>query len=47
MLQTHPLEEKLPLSTAVLSNVALALLMWNMALRLALLLGRWAAGAAR
>jgi len=47
MSPRHPVEEKLPLSTAVLSNVALALLIWNMALRLALLLGRWAAGAAR
>ncbi len=45
LLQTHPLEGKLPLSTAILSNVALVLMMWNFALRLALLLGRWAAGA--
>jgi hypothetical protein len=45
MLPRHPLKEKLPLSTAVLSNVALVLLMWNMALRLALLFGRWATGA--
>ena len=35
-------EQKLPLSTAILSNIALVLLMWNLALRLALLLGRWA-----
>ena len=32
---------KLPLSTAILSNIALVLLMWNLALRLGLLLGRW------
>ncbi len=35
-------DQKLPLSTAILSNIALLLLMWNLALRLALLLGRWA-----
>jgi hypothetical protein len=35
-------DQKLPLSTAILSNVALVLLMWNLALRLALLLGGWA-----
>jgi hypothetical protein len=34
--------QRLPLSTAILSNVALALLMWNLALRLALLVGGWA-----
>jgi hypothetical protein len=45
MLQAHPFGEKLPLSTAMLSNVALVLLMWNLALRLALLFGRWATGA--
>src|ERR1700730_15730774 len=28
-------EERLPLSTAILSNIALSLLMWNIALRLA------------
>jgi len=44
MLQTHPLGKKLPLSTAILSNTALVLLMWNFALRLALLLSRWATG---
>jgi hypothetical protein len=38
----HALDRKLPLSTAVLSNVALVLLMWNVTLRLALLLARWA-----
>lgn len=44
MSQAFPwLEQKLPLSTAILSNLALVLLMWNMALRLALLLGGWAA----
>jgi hypothetical protein len=37
------LDRKLPWSTAILSNFALVLLMWNLALRLALLLGRWAA----
>lgn len=31
-------EEPLPLGTAILSNVALSLLMWNIALRLAGLL---------
>lgn len=30
--------ERLPLSTALLSNIALSLLMWNIALRLAGLL---------
>jgi hypothetical protein len=40
------LEQKLPLSTAILSNIALGLLLWNLALRMALVLGRWAAGAA-
>jgi hypothetical protein len=40
------LEQKLPLSTAILSNIALGLLLWNLALRMALALGRWAAGAA-
>jgi hypothetical protein len=44
MPQAIPLDEqKLPLSTAILSNVALVLLMWNLALRLALLVvGSWA-----
>jgi hypothetical protein len=38
-----PAEQKLPLSTAILSNVALVLLMWNLALRLALVVvGSWA-----
>jgi hypothetical protein len=40
------LEQKLPLSTAILSNIALGLLLWNLALRMALVFGRWAAGAA-
>jgi hypothetical protein len=31
-------EEPLPLSTAMLSNIALSLLMWNIALRLASLI---------
>jgi hypothetical protein len=45
MLQaTCPFEQKLPLSTAILSNVALLLLMWNLGLRLALFLGSWATG---
>jgi hypothetical protein len=35
-------EQKLPLSTAILSNIVLVLLMWNLALRLALLVGDWA-----
>ena len=35
-------EQKLPVSTAVLSNVVLVLLMWNLALRLALVVGSWA-----
>jgi hypothetical protein len=46
MPQVHPLERKLPLSTAILSNIALGLLMWNLAIRLALVLGRWAASGA-
>ncbi len=44
MSQAVPaVEQKLPLSTAILSNLALVLLMWNLALRLALLLGGWTA----
>ena len=44
MSQAVPaVEQKLPLSTAILSNLALVLLMWNLALRLALLLGGWKA----
>ncbi len=39
-------EQKLPASTAVLSQIALDLLLWNFALRLALLLGRWVLRAA-
>jgi hypothetical protein len=46
MPRTHQLDGKLPLSTAVLSNLALVLLMWNLGLRVAVVLGRWAAGAA-
>lgn len=43
MAQAIPLAgHKLPLSTAILSNVALTLLMWNVALRLALAVGDWA-----
>jgi hypothetical protein len=43
MPQAIPLaERKLPLSTAILSNVALVLLMWNLALRLVLVVGCWA-----
>ena len=41
-METHPAEQKLPLSTAILSNIALALLMWNLALRLVWALGRCA-----
>lgn len=37
----HSAHRKLPLSTAILSNIALVLLMWNLALRLGLLLSRW------
>jgi hypothetical protein len=44
-MRFHPAGEKLPLSTAILSNIALGLLMWNLALRLAFALGRWAATA--
>lgn len=36
-------DRKLPWSTAILSNLALVLLMWNVTLRLALFLGGWAA----
>ncbi len=43
-MQARLAEQKLPLSTAILSHIALGLLMWNLALRLALLLGSWAAG---
>ena len=46
-MRAHPVEDKLPLSTAVLSNIALVLLMWNLTLRLALLVGYWAASTAR
>ncbi|GEM_PF-1568813 len=40
----HPNEEKLSLSTAILSNIALDLLLWILALRAALLLFRFADG---
>ncbi len=43
-MQAPSLEQKLPLSTAILSHIALTLLMWNLALRIALLLERWALG---
>ena len=46
-MRAHPVEDKLPLSTAVLSNIALVLLMWNLTLQLALLVGHWAVNAAR
>jgi hypothetical protein len=45
-MRADRVEPKLPLSTAVLSNVALGLLLWNLTLRLALALGQWAASAA-
>jgi hypothetical protein len=45
-MRAHPVEQKLPLSTAILSNIGLGLLMWNLAVRLALMLGRWAASGA-
>jgi len=45
-MHARPVVQKLPMSTAILSHVAFGLLMWNLALRLALLLGRWAAGGA-
>jgi hypothetical protein len=35
---TRQSEESLPLDTAILSNIALSLLMWNIALRMAGLL---------
>jgi hypothetical protein len=44
-MPTRPVEQKLPLSTAILWNIALGLLMWNVALRAALAVGRLAAGA--
>ena len=43
-MPAQPVEQKLPLSTAILSNIALGLLMWNLAFRLARVFGRWAAG---
>jgi hypothetical protein len=43
MPRATPLEEqRLPLSTAILSNVALVLLLWNLALRFALFVDSWA-----
>ena len=43
MAQAIPLAgQRLPLSTAILSNIALTLLMWNLALRLAMVVGDWA-----
>ncbi|HTV46571.1 MAG TPA: hypothetical protein VMF05_14765 [Stellaceae bacterium] len=36
-----PSGPRLPLSTAILSHVALTLLMWDLALRLVLLVGGW------
>jgi hypothetical protein len=44
-LQTDPSIEKLPISTAILSHVVLALFLWNCALRLVLLIGAWATAA--
>jgi hypothetical protein len=44
-MRAHPVEDKLPLSTAALTNIALVLLMWNLTLRLAILIGAWAASA--
>lgn len=44
-MSARPVEPKLPLSTAILANVALVLLMWNLTVRLALAFGRWFAGA--
>lgn len=43
-MQAPSIENKLPLSTAILSHIALALLMWNLALRMALLLEQWVVG---
>lgn len=41
MQQTaHPSDEPLPLATAALATIALALVMWNLALRLVFLLAR-------
>jgi len=45
-MPAQSVEQKLPLSTAILSDIAIGLLMWNLALRLAFVLGRWAAGGA-
>ncbi len=43
MAQAIPLAgQKLPWSTAILSNIVLTLLMWNLALRLAMAVGDWA-----
>ena len=44
MSRTEAFGERLPLSTAMLSNIALALVLWNLALRLVLLIARWAGG---
>lgn len=39
----EPSDRRLPWSTAILSNLALILLMWDLTLRLALFLGGWKA----
>lgn len=44
MPRTETFGERLPLSTAMLSNIALALVLWNLALRLVLLIARWTVG---
>jgi hypothetical protein len=44
-LHTDPPIEKLPISTAILSHVVLALFLWNCAVRLALLIGTWVTAA--
>lgn len=38
------LGERLPLSTAILSHIALALVLWNVVLRFVLLVARWTGG---
>lgn len=44
MPRTEALGQRLPLSTAILSNIALALVLWNLALRFVALLVRCTLG---
>jgi hypothetical protein len=44
MPRTEAFDDRLPRSTAILSNIALALVLWNLTLRFLLLVARWTGG---